>query len=172
MSPATRLLAVLEKATRVPSAEIEGARLLPPVLCAPVLSVETRVVVPVPRSLTKTSVEPFVSPVTRLLALLWKATRVPSPEIEALMLVPALCAPALSVETRVVVPVPRSLTKTSVVLFVSPATRVLALLWNATRVPSAEIEAMLLIPLTCTPVLSVETRVVVPVARSFTKMSC
>ncbi|GJD76555.1 hypothetical protein CFIICLFH_4813 [Methylobacterium goesingense] len=57
---------------------------------------------------------PFVSPATRSGAPLWKATRVPSPEIEApVLLPPVACAPALSVETRVVLPVPRSLTKMS-----------------------------------------------------------
>ncbi|GJD76556.1 hypothetical protein CFIICLFH_4814 [Methylobacterium goesingense] len=171
VSPVTRLVARLWKATRVPSAEIEGARLPPPVLCAPVLSVETRVVVPVPRSLTKMSCRPLVSPVTRLLEVLTKATRVPSAEIEAAVLGPRPCAPALSVETRVVVPVPRSLTKTSVVPLVSPSTRLLAVLWKATRVPSAEIAAMALALLASAPVLSVETRVVVPVRRSLRKMS-
>ncbi|GJD74274.1 hypothetical protein CFIICLFH_2508 [Methylobacterium goesingense] len=163
---------MLWKATRVPSAEIE-ALLLMLLACAPVLSVETRVVLPVVRSLTKTSVKLFVSPTTRLLAMLWKAMRVPSAEIEALLLVPLTCAPALSVETRVVVPVVRFLTKTSVKPFVSPATRLVAPLWKATRVPSAEIEGVVLVPdVVCAPVLSVETRVVVPVVRSLTKMSC
>ncbi|GJD75813.1 hypothetical protein CFIICLFH_4058 [Methylobacterium goesingense] len=107
--------------------------LVPDVVCAPVLSVETRVVVPVVRSLTKMSEALFVSPVTRLVAVLWKATRVPSAEIEAAVLVPPVaCAPVLSVETRVTVPVSVSLTKTSMVPFVSPATRLPALVVKTT----------------------------------------
>src|SRR5205823_240898 len=129
-SPATRLVALLWNATKRPSAERAG----PALASFPWVPSEaplTRSVVPVCRSWTNTSVAPFVSPATRLLPVLWNATKRPSAERAG----PALKPFTL---TRSVVAVCRSWTNTSVVPFVSPATRLVASLWNATKRPSAE----------------------------------
>src|SRR5438874_1863622 len=128
-SPATRLVAVLWNATKPPSAERAG----PALASFPWVPSEaplTRSVVPVCRSWTNTSVAPFVSPATRLLPVLWNATKRPSAERAG----PALKPFTL---TRSVVAVCRSWTNTSVARFVSPATRLVAPLWNATKRPSA-----------------------------------
>ena len=81
VSPATRLDASLEKATYRPSGVMSGARLPPPATVAsqpvawpPLLFTLTRSVVPACRSRTKTSLQPLVSPDTRLVASESKAT--------------------------------------------------------------------------------------------------
>src|SRR5262245_66576099 len=82
VSPGTRSLAKLEKATKRPSEERDGKYWmeLSPWDCAPPEATLTRVVTPLARSCTKTSQAPFVSPGTRLVAALEKATRLPSAE--------------------------------------------------------------------------------------------
>jgi hypothetical protein len=94
--------------------------------------VEARTVEPDGRSLTKTSGVPFVSPATRLAALLTKATRVPSAEIDAPKLSAPPSTPLPSVEARVIAPLATVFTKTSVAAFVSPPTRLVASLVKAT----------------------------------------
>jgi hypothetical protein len=65
VSPATRVDAVEENATRRPSALMAGVQLRP-FPCPPRLDMLTRDVVPVCRSCTNTSKFPLVSPATRL----------------------------------------------------------------------------------------------------------
>jgi len=156
----TRLLAKLWKATKRPSADRVGCwlGLLPP---TPPLSVDTRSVCPVCRFLTKMSIVPLVSPATRLLAKLSKATKRPSAERAGLALKPLPSTPPLSVDTRCISPVCKSLTKMSKVLFVSPATRLLASLSKATKRPSAERTGWGLPPLPCTPSVRVEASSIV-----------
>jgi hypothetical protein len=67
------LPAKLTKTTQRPSAEIEGAKLFESP-CAPALETLTHTVVPSCTSRTKTSPKPFVSPRTRFVAALAKAT--------------------------------------------------------------------------------------------------
>jgi hypothetical protein len=71
VSPGTRLVAPLWKATIRPSAERMGAKLFPTFPWPPVESTLTRLAVPVWRSWTNTSWRLFVSPFTRLVAPLW-----------------------------------------------------------------------------------------------------
>src|SRR5947208_3247239 len=125
LSPATSLLAHDRNATNRPSAEIDAAK-LSPLACAPWESTLTRWVLPVLRSRTKTSPTPFVSPFTSWAADDPKATKRPSAEIATPMLSRLPCAPLELTLTRVVLPVLRSRTKTSVTPFVSPATRLAA----------------------------------------------
>src|SRR5438552_1490301 len=80
----------------------------------------------------------FVSSGTRLLAVLTKATTLPSAEIAGKSLLSFAWAPAESTLTRSVVAVSRSWTNTSVTPLVSPGTRLVASLANATKRPSAE----------------------------------
>src|SRR5207249_4364126 len=96
------------------------------------------VVVETARSWTNTSYAPFASPATRLVAVPWNATKPPSAERAAPALGPFPWVPSESTLTRSVVSVCRSWTNTSVAPFVSPATRLVAALWNATKRPSAE----------------------------------
>src|SRR5204862_455509 len=96
------------------------------------------VVVETGRSWTNTSYVPLVSPATRLVAVPWNATKPPSAERAAPELGPFPWVPSEATLTRSVVPVCRSCTNTSVLPFVSPATRLVAALWNATKRPSAE----------------------------------
>jgi hypothetical protein len=135
----------------------------------------TRVIAPVATSLRKTSCWPFVSPATRLVALLEKATKRPSAEIAALSvkpkppLVSLASAPPASVLTRARAPVPRFLTKTSCWPFVSLATRFVAALEKTTWLPSAEMTALRAESLPgVTPSGAVLTRVIAWVRRSLT----
>src|SRR2546429_563179 len=96
------------------------------------------VVVETAWSWTNTSYAPFASPATRLVALLWNATKPPSAERAGPALASFPWVPSEAPLTRSVVPVCRSWTNTSVAPFVSPATRLVAALWNATKRPSAE----------------------------------
>src|SRR5947209_8634545 len=77
VSAGTRLVASEAKATKRPSAEIDGAA-PPRSAWAPPTPTLTRSIVPVTRSKTKASVAPLVSPGTRLAAALAKATARPS----------------------------------------------------------------------------------------------
>lgn len=73
VSPITKLLACEMKATTRPSVLIPTGKL--PLLVWALLELRlTRVVTPVTRSRTKTSLSPLVSPTTRLLAFESKAT--------------------------------------------------------------------------------------------------
>ena len=98
------------------------------------------VVVETARAWTNTSYAPFASPATRLLAVPWNATKLPSAERAAPELGPFPWVPPDATLMRSVVPVCRSCTNTSVVPLVSPPTRLLAVPWKATKRPSAEIE--------------------------------
>src|SRR5262245_57375048 len=96
VSPVTRLEAALSKATKRPSADMDGAREPPPLgselPCVPseatlarsVLGVHPSTGFPlaIQRSRTKISVWLFVSPATRLDARLSKATKRPSAETD------------------------------------------------------------------------------------------
>ncbi len=112
VSPGTRLPAWLATATLTPSGRNAAWRLWPSP-CAPAALIGRRVTAPVTRSLTKMSVRPLVSPATRLSASLANATLVPSGEKIALKLSESACAPDAAVETRVIAPLIRSLTKMS-----------------------------------------------------------
>src|SRR6266850_6059775 len=80
-SPVTSLDDSLWNATSRPSGEMAGQVLLP-FTWLPEESTLTRSVIPVERSCTKTSPQPFVSPETRFELPLSKATNRPSAEIE------------------------------------------------------------------------------------------
>src|SRR5207244_1030493 len=129
------------------------------------------VVVETARSWTNTSYAPFASPATRLVAVPWNATKPPSAERAAPALGPFPWVPSESTLTRSVVPVCRSWTNTSVAPFVSPATRLVAVLWNATKRPSAERTGPALKPFPWLPPDATLTRSVVPVCRSWTNTS-
>jgi hypothetical protein len=77
VSPVTRFGAVDVNTTAPPSALMTG-NVLAPVASVPLVLTLTRSVVPVLRSRTNTSVAPFVSPGTRLVASEAKATSWPS----------------------------------------------------------------------------------------------
>src|ERR1043165_3876589 len=85
-----------------PSAEIEGVQLAPSD-CEPSEAMLTRVVAPLARSFTKTSLRPFVSHATRLEPRLENATYRPSFEIDGLSLVPFASPPAESTLMRTVI---------------------------------------------------------------------
>src|SRR5439155_233563 len=139
VASATRLVAYDSKATKRPSALIEGLP-LEPLPSVPALLTLTRSVVPVHRSRTNTSCHPLVSPGTRWVAREEKATKRPSALIAGLLRVsPPLFAsfPALSTFTRSVVPVRRSWTNTSTTPLVSPGTRLVAPEMKTTNRPLA-----------------------------------
>jgi hypothetical protein len=73
VSLSTRFVARLEKATSRPSALVAGSN-DPPSACPPLELTLTRLVCLVRRSCTKMSTAPFVSPATRFVAALAKAT--------------------------------------------------------------------------------------------------
>src|SRR5213592_1820721 len=116
---------------------------------------------PVCRSWTNTSVLPFVSPATRLVAVLWNATKRPSAERAAPALAALPSVPSEATLTRSVVPVCRSWTNTSDTLFVSPATRSAAALSKATKRPSAERAEPMLTSVPSVPSEATLTRTVV-----------
>ena len=171
VSPATRLLARLVNVILVPSAEISGKKPVSPFPCVPSAAVETRAMAPVVRYLTKTSARPLVSPATRLLAVLVKATKLPSRDSEAPVLKPLPSVPSAAVDALTMAPVVRFLTKMSLLPLVSPATRLVAALWKATIRRSAVITASMLLPLLWLPSAAVETRAIAPVPRSLRKRS-
>src|SRR5438093_9065057 len=77
-------------------------------------------------------------------------------------LLPFPSTPELSTLTLVVAPVWRSWTKTSELLLVSPATKLVAKEWKATKRPSLLMVGIELASLASTPALSTLTRSVVP----------
>src|SRR5207248_4824156 len=111
---------VESKATNFPLALIDALRLG----AAPAPSV-TRLVWPVWRSRTNTSITPLLSapPGSRLLAADWSTTKRPSALMPGLKLPALAWPPSPATLTRSVCPVARSRTKTSVTPLVSPATR-------------------------------------------------
>jgi hypothetical protein len=148
VSPGTRFEEVLAKVTNRPPAEIADVKHVPSP-SAPAELTLTRSVTPCSRSRTKVSMRPFVSPLTRFVARLWKTTKRPSEEILASELTLSPCVPVELTLTSWVVPNTRSRTKTSRSPFVSPATRFDASLSNATKRPFAEIEMPEASPLSC-----------------------
>src|SRR5262245_37004436 len=82
----------------------------------------------------------FVSPATRFEALDWKTTYCPDPEIEGHPLPRLPWLPSESRPHLLVVPVQRSRTNTSNLLFVSPRTRFEAPEKKATYLPFPEID--------------------------------
>jgi hypothetical protein len=104
VSPFTRSVAELEKAITPPSASIHGAALSPS-LSPPFLSTLARIVVPVCRSRTKMSWNPFPSPPTRFVAVLANATKRPSAEIVGAVLAPSASPPVVLTLARIVVPI-------------------------------------------------------------------
>src|SRR6476620_10576419 len=99
------------------------------------------------------------------------ATNLRSAEMEGKKEYPFPGLPAESTETRVVVLVNKSRTKMSSLLLVSPGTRLVELDKNATNRPSAEMEGEPDLLFLGLPDESTETRVVVLVNKSRTKMS-
>jgi hypothetical protein len=134
-----------------------------------------RVTAPVCRSWTKTSNAPFVSPRTRLLATDSNATKRPSALIAGDSLPPSAWVPSEATLTRVVVPLCRSWTKMSEQAkgqgLVSPGTRLEAVDQKAMKRPSPLIAGVRLWLLASVPSEATLTRVVVPLCRSWTKMS-
>jgi hypothetical protein len=124
VSAATRSGAVDENATAAPSGLIAGSKLSPDA-CDPAAPTLIRSIDPVWRSRTNTSMNPFVSPTTRLVASDEKATS-PSAPTTGSQLPPSPSEPSVATLTRSVVPAWRSRTKTSKVALVSPATRFVA----------------------------------------------
>src|SRR2546422_10585394 len=108
------------------------------------------------------SLAPFVSPATRLFANEGNATKRPSAEIDAAKLSPLACAPWESTLTRLVLPVLRSRTKTSLTPFVSPFTSLAADDPEATKGPSAEIAGLWLSRLAWGALESTVTGLVLP----------
>src|ERR1035441_7662293 len=109
-----------------------------PLALTPLRLILTSDVAPVCKSRTKTSDALFVSPGTRSLALLLKATKRPSALIVASReeLFPE-AVPEGSALTSTVLPAGSTRTNTSGKLFASLGTRSSAELTNATRLPSA-----------------------------------
>jgi hypothetical protein len=103
--------------------------------CVPSSASDTREVVPATRSRTKTSSFPLVSPGTRFAAKLSNATYRPVLPTAGAPEKSSPCVPSPATDTRSVVPVARSLTKTSWASLVSPGTRFGAKLSNATYRP-------------------------------------
>src|SRR5580765_8315700 len=99
---------------------------------------------------------------TRLLATLENATYSPLAEIQPWLLVLFACVPSQATLTRVVVPAPMSRRNTSPTPLVSPATRFVAGLKNATYCPLAEIELEKLGRSACAPPVATLTSSVVP----------
>jgi hypothetical protein len=142
-----------------------------PFACPPPEATLARTVTPAPSRRTNTSTAPLVSPTTRLEAIPVNATESPSPEIAWISAPEGGCAPPTPTPARVVVPLGRSRTNTSSAPLVSPATRLLAVLWKTTRRPSPEIRPGPLASLPWFPADPRLTRVVVPACRSRTKTS-
>src|SRR5207244_1459573 len=109
------------------------------------------VVVETISSWTNTSYARFASPATRLVAVLWNATKRPSAERAGPALASFPWVPSEAPLTRSVVPVCRSWTNTSVAPFVSPATRLVAALRDAQTRPPAERAGPALKPFPWTP---------------------
>src|SRR5262245_53567430 len=116
-------------------------------------------------SWTKTSRKAFVSPATRFVEKLANAIQRPSEDITGRALQESPCAPDESTLARTVAPVQRSRTKTSVALFVSPATRFEAALWNAIQRPPEETTGKSESWFACAPAESRLARVVTWAAR-------
>jgi hypothetical protein len=72
------------------------------------------------------------SALARFVAKLWNATYRPSALMEGYIDEPLPSLPSVATEMRSSVPASRSRTKTSCWAFVSPGTRLVAGLWNAT----------------------------------------
>src|SRR5438552_1822063 len=107
--PAAGLVAAVWDATKRPAAERAGTAKEPPLLpfpCAPPDATLTRSVLPVCRSWTNTSDTPFVSPATRSVAALSKATKRPSAEIAEPKLTSLPSVPSEATLTRTVVCAP------------------------------------------------------------------
>src|SRR5262252_4625540 len=160
VSFATRLLPDERKATKRPSALIDG---LWPVAGVPSSAALISSVVPVLRSNTNTSELPLVSAGwlgrSKLLAIDANATKRPSALTDGAPirfrkpLSPLLSLPLNVMLSRSVVRFSRSRTKMSKALFVSPGTRLSAFDENATKRPSALIEATSLSLSPWTPLL-------------------
>src|SRR5688572_3788319 len=88
------------------------------------------------------------------------ATQRPSPEIEGKPESPFAGLSSSATLTSSIAPVVRSCTKMSPRPFESPATRLVALLWNATKAPFEETTPPELGPLAAAPVGPLETRIV------------
>ena len=109
VSVATRLVASDEKAICVPSRLTLGSSLAPLPGPEPSVATLTSVVDGFdPRVRTKTSVFPFPSPATRLVAEDVKATTVPLRSIDGDRLSPLACVPSAATLTRVIVDAERS----------------------------------------------------------------
>src|SRR5918995_6867798 len=168
-----RLVAPLEKVIRSPTADI-AAELVEesPLAWTPSLVTEASLVRRVMRSWTKTSlVEPASVSPTSVRARLWNEMWRPSAEMDGTQAASSACCPSLETDTRVVSPVTRSCTKTSRWRLVSSLTSVAALLWNATKRPSAEMAGVPDPESPWVASLAMDTRVVSPVARSWRKTS-
>src|SRR5882672_7896369 len=112
--------------------------------------------------------DPFASAAIKLVAWLSNATNTPSLEIEGFQLAALPCTPAESTLTRTVVALWRSRTKMSWKPLVSPATRFVAKLVNATKRPAEEIARVSLLSFPGTPVELMLTSVVWPAATAQT----
>src|SRR5439155_7654564 len=122
------------------SPEIDGAS-LSRLAWAPDGPRLTRSMVPVGRSKTKTSTALLVSPATRLVAALAKATLRPSADSDGAEPAASPGAPPGG-RTSTVVPAPRSRTNTSTTSLVSPGARLWAAERNATTLPSPLIDGL------------------------------
>ncbi len=157
VSLSTRSVAVESKATRSPSAEIDGFR--PGAdASSPSEATDTRTVVLVSRSCTKTSCVPLVSPSTRFDAVETKAIAEPSSLITGPRLGPLAAVPSGAWLTRKVMPVTVSRTKMSLTLLVSPGTRLVAFDSKAINRPSPDAVGTTLRSSAWPPVESIETR--------------
>lgn len=175
VTPLTRLVAVLENATVLPSVLSARYPVTTPLAAVPPAAWLTSVIAPVVRSQTKASLLPFVSvaPVTRSVAGLWNATQAPSPLITGKYSagwLPVSVAEVVAWLTSAVVPVTRSHRKMSwpALASLKPATRSVAGDVNTRNRPSplnAKELAPPFAPVAAVPTACV-TSVELPVVRS------
>src|SRR5437764_11795041 len=170
--PPRRLLAADSNTTNRPSALIPGLK-LPALAWVPSVATLTRSVWPEPRSRTKTSVTPLLSPATRFEESDSKATTLPSPDTAGGAVgaeaKPDASPPAAGTLTRVMddgpLAPPTWARKMSVEPLKSSPTRLSAADSNVTQCPSGLTEGLAAPPLACLPLpISWLMRVGLPVA--------
>src|SRR3954454_9613938 len=168
VSSATRFPAWDRKATRRPSAEIDGEE-LDPDPWPPAEETLTSSVVPAFTSRTNTSNSWLVSPATRLWANEVKATTLPASEITGWLLSSLPVPPPRATLTRIVFPVCLSRRKTSPLPFVSPPTMSGASDEKTSHRPSGVMSAWDTSPSPGLPPWVTSSTVVTPAATSRTK---
>jgi hypothetical protein len=171
-SPPTRSGAEESKATKRPSAVIDGAE-LSPCASAPAVEMLTRVVLAASRSRTKMSLDWLTSSSTSGASdssATYRASELS--ELHPLSHGPKASLPSLATFTRVVESLWSTRKKTSKLSLVSPPTRLDANEVNAVLAPSELIADRTLNEFACMLAAPMLSRLVVPFCRSRTKTSC